>query len=55
MSLRVALARCWGTTWSKAVPPGGAAIYTGTRIPEWRGSLIVGSLGVIGWAGGELS
>jgi glucose/arabinose dehydrogenase len=31
--------------WSKAVPPGGAAFYRGTRIPEWRGSLLVGSLG----------
>lgn len=32
-------------TWEKAVPPGGAAFYTGARIPEWRGSLIVGVLG----------
>lgn len=31
--------------WAKAVPPGGAAFYTGTRIPEWRGSLMVGVLG----------
>lgn len=31
-------------TWEKAVPPGGAAIYTGTRIPEWQGSLLVGTL-----------
>lgn len=32
-------------TWTKAVPPGGAAVYTGNRIPEWRGSLLVTSLG----------
>lgn len=32
-------------TWDKAVPPGGAAIYRGTRIPEWTGSLIIGTLG----------
>ena len=32
-------------TWSRAAPPGGAAIYTGTAIPEWRGSLIIGTLG----------
>ncbi len=32
-------------TWEEAVPPGGAAIYTGNAIPEWRGSLIVGTLG----------
>ncbi|WP_436606514.1 PQQ-dependent sugar dehydrogenase [Sorangium sp. So ce1036] len=32
-------------TWDDAVPPGGAAIYTGSAIPEWRGSLIVGTLG----------
>jgi aldose sugar dehydrogenase len=32
-------------TWNEAVPPGGAAVYTGKAIPEWRGSLIVGSLG----------
>lgn len=31
--------------WSKAVPPGGAAFYTGARIPEWRGSFLVASLG----------
>lgn len=28
-----------------AAPPGGAAIYRGTRIPEWRNSLVVGTLG----------
>jgi len=32
-------------TWKDAVPPGGAAIYTGSSIPEWKGSLIIGSLG----------
>ncbi len=32
-------------TWNEAVPPGGAAVYTGKAIPEWRGNLIVGSLG----------
>jgi aldose sugar dehydrogenase len=32
-------------TWKNAVPPGGAAIYTGTAIPEWKGSLMIGVLG----------
>jgi aldose sugar dehydrogenase len=32
-------------SWVSAVPPGGAAIYTGNAIPEWKGSLIVGTLG----------
>jgi len=32
-------------TWSKAMPPGGAAIYTGTEIPEWQGDLFIGVLG----------
>lgn len=32
-------------TWQTAVPPGGAALYTGTAIPEWKGSLLIGSLG----------
>ncbi len=32
-------------TWEKAVPPGGAAIYTGNAIQEWKGSLIMGTLG----------
>jgi aldose sugar dehydrogenase len=31
-------------TWERAVPPGGAAIYRGEAIPEWRDSLIIGSL-----------
>ncbi|QXE25836.1 hypothetical protein B6N60_04556 [Richelia sinica FACHB-800] len=30
--------------WREALPPGGAAIYTGNSIPEWRGSLIIASL-----------
>ena len=32
-------------TWDTAVPPGGATIYTGSDIPEWKGSLIIGTLG----------
>ncbi|MFQ4140879.1 PQQ-dependent sugar dehydrogenase [Chlorogloeopsis sp. ULAP02] len=32
-------------TWQQAVPPGGAAIYTGNSIPEWKGNLIIGTLG----------
>lgn len=32
-------------TWRNAVPPGGAAVYTGTAIPEWRDSLLIGTLG----------
>ncbi len=32
-------------TWSNATPPGGAAIYTGDAIPEWTGSLLIGTLG----------
>ncbi|MCP3139628.1 PQQ-dependent sugar dehydrogenase [Pyxidicoccus xibeiensis] len=32
-------------TFEDAAPPGGAAIYTGTAIPEWTGSLLVGTLG----------
>ncbi|BDA75603.1 hypothetical protein CAL7716_097690 [Calothrix sp. PCC 7716] len=31
--------------WQDAVPPGGAAIYTGNAIPEWKGNLIIGTLG----------
>jgi glucose/arabinose dehydrogenase len=27
------------------MPPGGAAIYTGTEIPEWSGDLLIGVLG----------
>jgi len=32
-------------TWEDAVPPGGAALYTGDAISEWKGSLLVGALG----------
>lgn len=32
-------------TWRNATPPGGAAVYTGTAIPEWQGSLMIGTLG----------
>jgi glucose/arabinose dehydrogenase len=31
-------------TWNEAVPPGGAALYTGDAIPEWKGSLLIGTL-----------
>lgn len=30
--------------WRQALPPGGAAIYTGKSIPEWQGSFIVAAL-----------
>jgi glucose/arabinose dehydrogenase len=30
--------------WQQALPPGGAAIYTGKAIPEWQGSLMVAGL-----------
>ena len=32
-------------TWKDAVPPGGAAIYRGTAITEWKDSVLVGVLG----------
>ena len=32
-------------TWSQALPPGGAAIYRGSAIPEWQGALLVSALG----------
>jgi glucose/arabinose dehydrogenase len=32
-------------TWDEAVPPGGAAVYTGAELPEWKGSVLIGSLG----------
>ena len=32
-------------SWATAVPPGGASIYRGQAIPEWTGSLIIGTLG----------
>ncbi len=31
-------------TWQTAVPPGGAAFYTGSAIGEWRGSLLIATL-----------
>lgn len=32
-------------TFNDAMPPGGAALYTGDAISEWKGSLLVGTLG----------
>ena len=32
-------------TWQDAVPPGGAAVYSGNSISEWQGDFIVGTLG----------
>jgi len=32
-------------TWDSAAPPGGAALYRGSKIPEWRESLIIATLG----------
>jgi glucose/arabinose dehydrogenase len=32
-------------TWADASPPGGAALYTGSAIPEWKDSLVVAVLG----------
>jgi glucose/arabinose dehydrogenase len=31
-------------SWEEANPPGGAALYKGSGIPQWRGSLLMGSL-----------
>jgi glucose/arabinose dehydrogenase len=31
-------------TWTKAAPPGGLAVYRGTAIPEWTGSILIGTL-----------
>lgn len=31
-------------TWTEAVPPGGAAIYTGSAIAEWKDSLMIATL-----------
>lgn len=31
--------------WDSAVPPGGAAVYSGGEIPEWTGALLVTTLG----------
>ncbi|HET9926069.1 MAG TPA: PQQ-dependent sugar dehydrogenase, partial [Methylomirabilota bacterium] len=30
--------------WDPVIAPSGAAFYTGTAFPEWRGDLLVGSL-----------
>lgn len=32
-------------TWAEAMPPGGAAFYTGSEISEWSGDLLVGVMG----------
>ncbi|KFE60808.1 PQQ-dependent sugar dehydrogenase [Hyalangium minutum] len=32
-------------TFGDAMPPGGASLYTGDAIPEWKGSLLIGTLG----------
>lgn len=32
-------------TWAEAMPPGGAAFYTGQAIAEWNGDLLVGVMG----------
>jgi glucose/arabinose dehydrogenase len=32
-------------TWDKAVPPGGAVVYRGKKIPEWVGNVIIATLG----------
>lgn len=31
-------------TWRQALPPGGAAVYTGSAIPEWKDSFMVATL-----------
>ncbi|NUO48807.1 MAG: PQQ-dependent sugar dehydrogenase, partial [Polyangiaceae bacterium] len=31
-------------TWEEAAPPGGAAIYRGSAIPDWKGALLIGTL-----------
>ena len=40
-------------TWEQAVPPAGAALYTGNAIPEWTGSLMVTTLGTPGLSDGQ--
>jgi glucose/arabinose dehydrogenase len=32
-------------SWQEAAPPGGALLYRGNAIPEWKGSLLIGTLG----------
>jgi glucose/arabinose dehydrogenase len=32
-------------SWVDAVPPGGALFYTGSQIPEWTGSVLIGATG----------
>lgn len=32
-------------TFSDAMPPGGAALYTGSELPQWQGDFLVGVLG----------
>jgi aldose sugar dehydrogenase len=32
-------------SWVQAVPPGGAAVYRGQELSEWRGSVLLGALG----------
>jgi len=39
--------------WQASMPPGGATVYTGSGIPEWRGSFLVGTLGLPGTGEGE--
>ncbi len=39
--------------WERSLPPGGAAIYTGSSIPEWTGSFLVATLGLAGSGEGE--
>jgi glucose/arabinose dehydrogenase len=39
--------------WQSSMPPAGAAMYTGTAIPEWTGSFLVGTLGLPGLGEGE--
>jgi glucose/arabinose dehydrogenase len=31
--------------WEEALPPGGASMYTGSKIPEWKNNLVIASLG----------